>query len=308
MAKDLYLGIDTSNYTSSMALVDENDVILEDSRIRLKVEDRMKGLRQSEALFQHWGNLPELVDPIVKKYGDRIAAISVSTRPRPVEDSYMPVFRAGMNSSQMLASALGAELFETTHQEGHIKAASLGLDINFREPILCAHLSGGTLEVVELRDKQFHIVGGTKDISYGKLLDRLGVDLGFRFPAGAAIDKMAMENTPSSKKNPFVEVFIDKTYTNLSGLETQLVQAEESFSKEDLAYYAMERISESFVRIAEAARRETGIQRFLVTGGIASSKFLRRFCEPYGLLFGLPELCSDNAVGVAAMKGKKLWD
>jgi len=308
MAKDLYLGIDTSNYTTSVALVAEDDKIIEDSRIRLKVEDRMKGLRQSEALFQHWGNLPELVDPIVKRYGERIAAVSVSTRPRPYEDSYMPVFRAGFNSSQMIASALGAELFECSHQEGHIKAASLGLGLDLRKPLLCAHLSGGTLEIVELRDNEFHIVGGTKDISYGKLLDRLGVDLGFKFPAGAAIDKMAMENEPERKKNPFVEIFIDKTYTNISGLETQLVQAEESFSKEDLAYYAMERISESFVRIADAAMKQTGISDLLVTGGIASSRFLRRYCEPYNFMFGRTELCSDNAVGVAALKGKKLWD
>jgi len=308
MAKDLYLGIDTSNYTTSVALVDGSDRIIEDVRTRLKVEDRQKGLRQSEALFQHWGNLPDMLDPIIKRYGDRIASVSVSTKPRPVEDSYMPVFRAGLNSGHMLATALGADFFESTHQEGHIKAASIGQDIDFHEPLLCAHISGGTLEIVELKDKEFSIVGGTKDISYGKLLDRLGVDLGFKFPAGAAIDKMAMENVPESKKNPFIEVFIDKTNVNLSGLETQLVQAEESFSKEDLAYYAMERISESFVRIADAARKQTGIDRFLVTGGIASSRFLRRYCEPYDFTFGRPELCSDNAVGVAALKGKKLWD
>lgn len=308
MARDLYLGIDTSNYTTSVALVDSNDNIIEDVRTRLKVEDRMKGLRQSEALFQHWGNLPDLIDPIVRRYGERVAAIIVSTRPRPVEDSYMPVFRAGYNSGQMIAASIGAGLFESTHQEGHIKAASLGQDINFKEPLLCAHISGGTLEIVELRDEQFKIVGGTKDISYGKLLDRLGVDLGFRFPAGAEIDRMAMENVPANPKNPFVEIFIDKTYTNISGLETQLVQAEESFSKEDLAYYAMERISQSFVRIAEAAKESTGIDKFLVTGGIASSRFLRKYCEPYGYTFGRPELCSDNAVGIAALKGKKLWD
>ena len=58
--------------------------ILEDSRIRLKVEDRMKGLRQSEALFQHWGNLPDMVDPIVRQYGDRIACVCVSYRIWPL--------------------------------------------------------------------------------------------------------------------------------------------------------------------------------------------------------------------------------
>lgn len=308
MGKKLYLGIDTSNYTSSVALVSSDGKIIEDRRKRLRVKNSAKGLRQSEALFQHWGNLPELLDPIVRRYGDDIALIGVSTRPRPHGDSYMPVFRAGLNSSQMLASALGVGLSECSHQEGHIKAASIGNDIDFSRPLLYTHLSGGTLEIALMKDKKFKLIGGTKDITYGKLLDRLGVDLGFQFPAGAEIDRLAYNMKPPSTKNPFVEIFVDGCYLNISGLESQLTQAIESFSKEDLAYYAMDRISESFVKIAEAARKKTGIRDFLVTGGIASSRFLRRYCDGCGYIFGRPELCSDNAVGVAALMGKKLWE
>ena len=47
-----YLGIDTSNYTTSMALVNNEGQVLADERILLKVKKGMRGLRQSEALFQ----------------------------------------------------------------------------------------------------------------------------------------------------------------------------------------------------------------------------------------------------------------
>ena len=57
-------------------------------------------------------------------------------------------------------------------------------------------MSGGTTEILLLnRNKNsteynIEIVGGTKDISFGQLIDRIGVKLGYRFPAGKYIDKM----------------------------------------------------------------------------------------------------------------------
>ena len=61
-----YLGIDTSNYTTSMALVNNEGQVLADERILLKVKKGMRGLRQSEALFQHIRNLPALSEKIMR--------------------------------------------------------------------------------------------------------------------------------------------------------------------------------------------------------------------------------------------------
>lgn len=303
-----YLGIDTSNYTTSVAVVDENNSIIENRRIILSVDDRAKGLRQSEALFQHWNNLPNLLQPVLSCYNKQIKAVCVSTRPRPYDDSYMPVFTAGQNMAKVIADSLECNYFETSHQEGHFKAAALCNNITFKEKTLCAHLSGGTLELVCVSPDEYTIVGGTKDISYGKLLDRIGVDLGFQFPAGAMIDKLACEYSPGKEKNPFCKIYIDKTYTNLSGIETQLNQAVSSLTKEQIAYFMMERVAESFVSIIKEAIAECSAEKVLVSGGIAASKFLRKYCETQNYVFGSAELCSDNAVGVAALKGKKLWE
>ena len=308
----LVLGLDTSNYTTSAAVTDAaTGEILADERILLTVKAGEKGLRQSDACFQHWQNLPVLLERILPRYGKELCCIAVSEKPRPQEGSYMPVFTAGTGTARILAAQTGVPLVLCSHQEGHIWAAAHGngVDPLSEEPLICAHLSGGTLELVLRRMENdavvYEVVGGTKDLSYGQLLDRMGVDLGYPFPAGRSIDDLACGFVPEGQKNPFSRVFTQKTYLNLSGLETQLKSPKIGLplSREATAYFVMERIAESFCRIAEEACRQTGATSVLVTGGVACSRFLRRFCNGANYVFGDARLCSDNAVGVSLLGG-----
>ena len=307
MEKTLSLGLDTSNYTSSVALLD-GDTILENRRKLLTVKSGERGLRQSDALFQHWNNLPELLGPVLKNYSDRIARICVSTKPRPIEGSYMPVFGAGVSMARVLSDALNVPRAECSHQEGHILAASLGNDIDFSIPVLCAHLSGGTLEIVKYYEGNIEIVSATLDISYGQLIDRTGVAMGFGFPAGKDVDRLAMEYAYSNgginakHKNPICKAAIKENGLNISGMENQIIKCLDKFSKPEIAYFLMERISESFVKIMEQAVEKSKVTQVLVSGGVASSTFLREYCSPLGYMFGQQNLCSDNAVGVARFK------
>ncbi|MBR0140494.1 MAG: DNA-binding protein [Firmicutes bacterium] len=297
----LFLGLDSSNYTSSAALVSEDGAVVCDSRRLLRVREGEKGLRQSEALFQHWQNLPELLAPILDEHREEIAGVCASSRPRPAEGSYMPVFGAGTALGRVIASSLGVPYIETSHQQGHIAAAALGSCVDISRPLICAHLSGGTLELVVADGEDIRIAAATKDISYGQLLDRAGVELGFPFPAGRYIDEAAMSYAPEGRQNPFSRVFVDETGLNLSGLETQLKTKMRGFELPELAYYLMERISESFVALTDRVIKGTGTDSVLITGGVASSAFLRSYVSKQGRdwVFGQPRLCSDNAVGCA---------
>ena len=84
--RNLILGIDTSNYTTSAALVSLDGSVVKDERKLLDVKQGERGLRQQEALFQHIRNMPEIIDEICDIPGvkERIAAVSVSTKPRPL--------------------------------------------------------------------------------------------------------------------------------------------------------------------------------------------------------------------------------
>ncbi|HOS19265.1 MAG TPA: hypothetical protein PK438_08240, partial [Clostridia bacterium] len=98
----LFIGIDTSCYTTSAACVDGKGIVL-DRRTVLFVERGQRGLRQSEGLFQHVRNLGTLVPELLRDLPEgEITAVGVSARPRPEADSYMPVFLAGKTAAATL--------------------------------------------------------------------------------------------------------------------------------------------------------------------------------------------------------------
>ena len=94
-AEEAVLGLDTSCYTTSAALMDRQGNLLGDQRRLLTVKPGRRGLAQSEMVYQHTRNLPDLLEAL-ELDGRRIAAIGVSAKPRPREDSYMPAFLVGL--------------------------------------------------------------------------------------------------------------------------------------------------------------------------------------------------------------------
>ena len=153
----LILGIDTSNYTTSIALCTlEGEVVLNLKKL-LPVKEGERGLRQSDALFAHTKNLPLLCDELRsfldEHYAERqIVAIGYSGTPRDVEGSYMPCFLSGVATASALSATLGCPSYAFSHQNGHIMAAlySAGrLDlVDGETPFAAFHVSGGTTEVL----------------------------------------------------------------------------------------------------------------------------------------------------------------
>ena len=91
MTNKVYLGIDTSNYTTSLAICNEDGKIIANIKKLLDVKDGEKGLRQSDAVFSHIKNLPILSSELASVMENcEIEAVGVSTTPRDVEGSYMP--------------------------------------------------------------------------------------------------------------------------------------------------------------------------------------------------------------------------
>ena len=91
----------------------EKNIILNE-KMMLDVKDNSKGLRQSEGVFQHINNLGELSEklkPLHNKYN--IVGICVSKKPRPIENSYMPVFTVGYNFGKAMANSLNCKFYET---------------------------------------------------------------------------------------------------------------------------------------------------------------------------------------------------
>ena len=300
------LGIDTSCYTTSLAVMTEDKH--RHYKIPLKVKDGQCGLRQSDAVFEHIKNRPVLFEEMKQefdlgKYDEKI--ISVSTKPRNAEGSYMPVFMAGHSFARAVAASVGARLNCTSHQEGHIMAAiySCGVWSILERPFLAVHISGGTTEIVVAKWNgagfDSEIVGGTKDLPAGQFIDRIGVLMGIEFPCGKYLDTMAVEYDGNEK----VKTAVDGCYINFSGEETRYRRAfEKGELKEKVAYCTMKVIRESLVESIENAKKEYKIENVLMAGGVSSSAFVRQGFENIsGVYFAEAELSTDNAVGVCKL-------
>lgn len=303
----LFLGIDTSCYTTSLAVADGEHMISLKKPLEVKAGEC--GLRQSEAFFQHSRNLPALFEKITEEADFSKAkelVITVSSRPRNIDGSYMPVFTAGYGYARAIAAVTGARLLEASHQEGHIMAAiySCKKYSIMDEPFLTYHISGGTTELLlcEKEGTEFNcrIVGGTSDLPAGQFIDRIGVKAGFSFPCGKYVDYAACNY---SGERPKVKTSVKGAYINLSGEETRYSRILADDKNGDFAAYCtMKCISESIKKSVMYAKDEYKISNVLMVGGVSSSKFMREeFSDIPGVYFAEPELCTDNAVGTCLM-------
>ena len=297
----IVLGIDTSNYTTSIAAFDGTSGH-NCSRL-LEVKPGELGLRQSDALFSHVKQLPRLAEQLFSVVPrQEIAAIGVSTRPRAVEGSYMPCFLVGQSQAEVLGQALGVPVYPFSHQQGHI-AASLWSAARMElmeQPHLAWHLSGGTTELLLVEPEGVSVrarrIGGTTDISAGQLIDRTGQLLGCDFPAGKALDRLAGE---SDSRDCF-RVKLRETEFSLSGVQNQ-IQAyyAKTQNAPATARFCLRSVIGAVQGATRAALRQYPGCSVVFSGGVASNSLLRAAC-PEGV-FCAPQFSTDNAMGIAVL-------
>lgn len=295
----IYLGIDTSNYTTSVAAVGEKTLNI---RKIIDIKEGMRGIRQSDGVFVHLKELPCLFEKLCIDMKN-VSAIGVSVRPRNVDGSYMPVFVAGESFARVIAKSLDIPLFTCSHQDGHIMAGIMSGNAYelLEEPFLSVHISGGTTEILECEYKNnrfsVKVVGGTKDISAGQLIDRIGVSLGMKFPCGKELDKLSLE---CCEKPIPLKTSVKDGYMNFSGMETKLISMKDEISPGVLAKTALNFVGKS---LSEAINFQKP-KKVLFVGGVASNTILREHFKneiEASVYFATPELSCDNAVGVAEL-------
>ncbi len=312
MTDSIYLGVDTSNYTTSLAAVDREGRVIANLRRLLPVGDGERGLRQSDALFHHTRQLPELWQELRQHIeGKKIGGIGVSSRPRNVEGSYMPCFLAGVSSATAVSSALGLPLTVVSHQCGHLMAALVSAQrTNLADaPFTAYHVSGGTTELLSVRpsgDGAFlcEIVGGTRDISAGQLVDRIGVALGLPFPAGPALERLAASYTGRVRRR---RPTVTDCRVNFSGVENLALSLyRETGDAAHTAAFVLTHIRDALSEIVSSYFEEHGATPLLCAGGVMSAKMLRLEMQSrFGAYTAEPALSSDNAVGVAVLTARR---
>ena len=304
------LGIDTSNYTTSAALILDKSVKSE--KKLLPVKEGELGLRQSDAVFYHTVQLPEVLECLFEDAEHKkIEAVGVSVRPRDVEGSYMPCFLTGKSAAKAAALSCGAEYFEFSHQAGHIAAALFSaerLDL-IEKRFIAFHVSGGTTEALLVTPSDNYvfnckIVARSLDLKAGQAIDRTGKLLGLKFPSGAEIDRLACESVRKFKIKPAMK----GADCCLSGIQNKckdMLYAGEQ--REDIANYCISYICAAVDAMTEKVIEEYGELPLIYAGGVMCNSQIKRYItEKYGACFASPQFSSDNAAGIAVLADMKM--
>ncbi len=298
------LGFDTSNYTTSVALFDGTSCHMTGEL--LEVPAGSLGLRQSEAHFAHTKKLPALIRQLfAARATAEISCVAASTRPLEKEGSYMPCFLAGESQARVIATVLGVPFYAFSHQQGHIAAAawSAGKSDLLKDRFLAWHLSGGTTELLQVRPFGSGFtaerIGGSMDLAAGQLIDRTGKLLGTAFPAGKAVDQLAL----GADKDISFTAKLRGLEFSLSGLENKLNELHtKGETPENIAYFAVCSIAKTVYEATRAALREYGQMPLLFSGGVARNSTMRAMFSGHAeAFFALPEYSSDNAAGAAIL-------
>ena len=306
----IYLGVDTSNYTTSTALIDTEKMEAIQCKKLLPVKEGELGLRQSDAVFHHTKQLPEMVSALFgnKKIG--LDAIGVSVRPRNIEGSYMPCFLCGEGLADSLGAVNKISVHKTSHQIGHILAAlfsSQKLEL-VNEKFIAFHVSGGTTDcllVTPDKEKVFDIteIGSSLDIKAGQAIDRTGLMLELKFPCGKELEKLAAMSDKKYKLKPMLK----NGNCCLSGLENKCRKMlDDGERKEDIANYCLSFIYSTIYEMTKFALDRYGNMPIVYAGGVMSDKLIGdKLLQKFDAFFAEPDFSCDNAVGTAVFAAIK---
>lgn len=305
--KGYYLGIDTSCYTTSCALVNEEGKLLQEERKLLEVKLGGRGLAQSNMVFQHTRALPILLEKLALE--GELLGVGISAFPRREENSYMPAFLVGKGMGESLAHFQKVPCFSFAHQENHILAAlrEAGEEIP-REPFFALHVSGGTTELVYAKAHdhiglESNIIGATRDLHGGQFVDRVGVALGLSFPAGPALEKLAHH---ASEVNA-LPLSVKEGQISFSGPASEALRRieKQSVTPEEIAKATFMAIGKGLTKMIDYHLLHYPIKRIIAVGGVMANSYLRADLEKLSdkrkvkLQFASPKYSSDNATGVA---------
>ena len=308
MKPEYIVGVDTSNYTTSLAVATPKGEVVANLKAPLPVKTGECGLRQSDALFAHTKNLPQLAKSLHNVLaGGQVVAIGVSEKPRNQEGSYMPCFLAGISAAECAGGMLDVPVFRFSHQCGHLRAAlySAGQNDLRQRTFGAFHVSGGTTEMLRVspgeRGFTAGVVGGSRDLHAGQAIDRIGVMLGLSFPCGAALEALAEENTtPFSPRGTHTE----DGYIHLSGLENLAQKLwQDTGCAACVADFTLDYLARAMLAMARFYRRTYGDEPLVFAGGVMADRRIqnRLRAELPETFFAAPALSTDNAAGTALL-------
>lgn len=220
----------------------------------------------------------------------------------------------GTSFAKGFALAMDVPLIEVNHLQAHVLAHFiLEKDKQNRIPsfpFLCLLVSGGHTRIIVMKSHlEMEVIGNTIDDAAGEAFDKCGKVMGFSYPAGPIIDKLAVTGNPDAFK--FAKPSVPGLDFSFSGLKTSFLyflrdrlREDADFiekNKADLCASLQNVIVNILLNKLNKASALTGIKEIGIAGGVSANSGLRGAMKQEALKKGwnlfIPEFryTTDNA-------------
>lgn len=309
--QDCYiLAVETSCDETSAAVVKNGTEVLSNLiASQIETHKAFGGVVPEVASRKHVENITLMLEEAINQAGIKpgeLSAIAVTEGP-----GLVGALLVGIMAAKSLAFALDKPLIGTHHIAGHIYANRLVQPIEY--PCIALVVSGGHTEIVVMEQEgSFKRIGQTRDDAVGEAYDKVARALGFPYPGGPHVDKLALE-AEQSEVLPRAWLEPDSYDFSFSGLKSAVLNAVNQHKmKGEEGYQAaiargfQESVIEVLVEKAIRAVRSTGAKQLLLCGGVAANRGLRASlserCESENISLVIPpfKYCTDNAAMIGA--------
>jgi N6-L-threonylcarbamoyladenine synthase len=194
----------------------------------------------------------------------------------------------GTSFAKGFALAQNIPLIEVNHLQAHVQAHFI-LEKDKTKvlpsfPFLCLLVSGGHTKIIIMKSHlEMEVIGNTIDDAAGEAFDKCGKMMGFSYPAGPLIDKLASEG--NMKAFRFSKPNVKGLDFSFSGLKTSFLYFLRDRLKEDPDFIEKNRadLSASLQHIIVSiltgkiikASEQTGINEIGIAGGVSANSGLR---------------------------------
>ena len=283
---DIYiLGIESSCDDTSAAVI-KNGYLLSNVTASQAIHKAYGGVVPELASRAHQQNIVPVVDQALKQARiskEQLSAVAVTLGP-----GLMGSLLVGVSFAKGLATSLGIPLIEANHLQGHILAHFIRTkeeEVHMPPfPYLCLMVSGGNSQIVKVNAyNNMKMLGQTIDDAAGEAMDKCSKVMGFGYPGGPVIDKLARQGNPNAYK--FAKPHIAGLDYSFSGLKTSFLyflrdqtKTDPDFvahHKEDLAASLEKTIVDILMKKLTEAVKETGITHVALSGGVSANTALR---------------------------------
>lgn len=298
------LSIETSCDETAAAIVGEDfrvvsSVVSTQIPLHAKWGGVIPGIASKQHVIAMNGVVREAMDSAGVKPDD-LTAVAVTIGP-----GLPGSLAAGISAAKAIALAWSKPLVGVNHLEGHLFSAELdGVRIEF--PAVYLLVSGGHCMLVYAPERgKYKLLGTTKDDSVGEAYDKVARELGFEYPGGPVIDRLALTGKESYRlPRPMLDAGYDFSFSGLKSAVRRVIDQGNTVTEDVAASFvaaSMEVLTTKLKRAVEEYHPRSAV----VVGGVSKSPVLR---EQLGngalgetkIIFPSLKYSTDNAAMIGA--------